>query len=86
MTCLVGKRPYRGSTTWPEEDLMKTVTESPPERKTVDVPTAADMLGISARQAYALIREDRFPVPVLRLGRSVKVPTRPLLDALGVAS
>ncbi len=57
---------------------MATVTKC----KTVDVPTAADMLGISARQAYALIRRGDFPVPVLRLGRSVKVPTRPLLEAL----
>jgi predicted DNA-binding transcriptional regulator AlpA len=53
--------------------------------KTVDVPTAADMLGISSRQAYALIRRDEFPVPTLRLGRRVVVPTRPLLDALGEA-
>ncbi len=52
--------------------------------KTVDVPTAADMLGIPARSAYALIRRGEFPVPVLHLGRKVVVPTRPLLEALGV--
>ncbi len=65
---------------------MATATESPPTCKTVDVPTAADMLGIPHRQAYELIKRGQFPVPALRLGRRIVVPTRPLLDALGVGS
>lgn len=65
--------------------MSKTAKSPPPVKaKTVDVPTAADWLGISKRQAYALIRDGEFPIPTLRLGRRVVVPTRPLLEALGV--
>lgn len=62
-----------------------TKAPPPPEAKTVSVPTAAEWLGISKRQAYALIRDGEFPFPVLRMGRRVVVPTRPLLEALGEA-
>lgn len=64
------------------------VVQAKPKRKstskTLDVPAAAELLGVSSRQAYHLIREGEFPVPVLRLGRRVVVPTAPLLAALGV--
>lgn len=64
---------------------MDTLTNSPPPvKQTVDVPTAAKWLGISSWQAYDLIKRGEFPFPVLRLGRRVVVPTRPLLEALGV--
>lgn len=53
---------------------------------TLTVPEAADMLGISAWQAYELIKRDEFPAPVLRLGRAIRIPRRPLLDILGLPS
>ena len=48
------------------------------DRQTVTVEEAAQALGISRAQAYALIARDAFPVPVIRLGRRVVVPLKPL--------
>lgn len=45
----------------------------------LDVPTAAQLLGISRSVAYQLAADDRLPVPVLRVGRSLRIPTAPLL-------
>ena len=50
----------------------------------VDVPTAAAILGIGRTAAYELVRCDRWPTPVLRLGKLIRVPTAPLLDLVGV--
>ncbi|TQK44463.1 hypothetical protein FBY35_5968 [Streptomyces sp. SLBN-118] len=52
---------------------------------TVNVTTAARALGISAHKAYALIKGGMFPVEVLTLGRTVKVPTASLWGVLGVS-
>ena len=41
----------------------------------VDVVTAAEVLGIGRTVAYELVRTDRFPTPVLRVGRQIKIPT-----------
>ena len=51
----------------------------------VDVPTAAEALGLSRTSAYELIRTGAWPTPVFRLGRLIRVPTAPLLDLLGIA-
>jgi hypothetical protein len=50
----------------------------------VDVPTAARALNVSRAQAYLLIRHDRWPTPVVRMGRLIKIPTAPILDLLGI--
>lgn len=55
-------------------DLPPTLTMGP----------ACDLLGISTWQGYQLVKRDEFPVPVLHLGRAIRVPTRPLLDLLGI--
>src|SRR5258708_13126911 len=49
----------------------------------VDLLTAAGLLAIGRTTGYALARAGRFPVPVLRIGASYKVPTAPLLELLG---
>jgi hypothetical protein len=49
-----------------------------------DVETAGSILGLSRTQAYEAIKRDRFPVPVIRIGRRIVVPTRPLLRLLGI--
>ena len=51
----------------------------------IDVPTAAQVLGIGRAAAYELVRTGRWPTPVLRLGRLIKIPTAPLLQIVGVA-
>lgn len=53
---------------------------------TVDVRTAGRAWGMGRDQAYKLAREGRFPVPVLRLGRSLRVTRAAVLAALGIAS
>lgn len=51
---------------------------------TLSVTEAAEIIGISRGTAYELIREDNFPVAVLRLGRLIRVPTAALLRVLGI--
>ena len=50
---------------------------------TVDIPTAARLLGISRTAAYQLAAKGALPVPVLRLGHRLRVPAAPLLTLLG---
>jgi hypothetical protein len=51
---------------------------------TVDLMTAAQILGIGRTAAYALVRAGRWPTPVVRAGRLIRVPTAPLLQLLGI--
>jgi excisionase family DNA binding protein len=53
---------------------------------TIDVERAASLLGIGRTKAYELARAGRFPVPLLACGRRYRVPSAPLLDALGLSS
>ncbi len=48
----------------------------------LDLPAAATLLGIGRTMAYELVRDDAWPTPIIRLGKLIKVPTRPLLDLL----
>lgn len=57
------------------------LTELPP---TVDIVTAARILGVGRTVAYELVREGTWPTPVLHVGRKIRVPTAPLLVLLGV--
>ncbi len=50
----------------------------------VDVPTAGQAYGLGRRAAYELARCDQFPVPVLRLGRLLRVRRADLLHDLGI--
>jgi len=45
---------------------------------------AAALLGIGRTHAYNLEAAGDFPVPVLHLGRVIRVPTAPLLELLGL--
>lgn len=45
---------------------------------------AAALLGIGRTHAYNLEAAGAFPVPVLHLGRVIRVPTAPLLELLGL--
>lgn len=51
----------------------------------VDVPTAAEALGLGKTAAYELIRCGGWPTPVLRLGKLIRIPTAPLLALLGIS-
>ncbi|HKT00404.1 MAG TPA: DNA-binding protein [Rugosimonospora sp.] len=67
---------------------MSTSVPTPDEVRawpvTVDVPTAGRAFGIGRDEAYRLAREGTFPVPVLRLGRYLRVSRAAVLAALGV--
>lgn len=57
------------------------LTKLPP---TVDIVTAARILGVGRTVAYELVREGTWPTPVIHVGRKIRVPTAPLLGLLGV--
>lgn len=40
--------------------------------------------GVSIGTAYAAIRNDTFPVPVLKVNNRIVVPTKPLISAVGL--
>lgn len=50
----------------------------------VDLVTAARALGIGRTRAFELARRGEFPVKVLRVGATYRVPTAPLLELLGL--
>ena len=45
----------------------------------VDLVTAGKVLGIGRTRAFELARRGEFPVPVLRVGHTYRVPTAALL-------
>lgn len=54
------------------------------DRLTIDLPLACELLGISRSHGYELVRRDKFPVPVMRLGRRVVVPVHAICVKLGI--
>src|SRR5580658_6594163 len=61
------------------------------ERKTtlpasLDLMSAARLLGIGRTCAYGLISRGRWPTPVIRVGRCIRIPTQPLLALLELDS
>jgi excisionase family DNA binding protein len=58
-----------------------TITEAR-ERPTLSVPEAAELLGVSRSAAYEAAK--RGQIPCITIGRSRRVVTAKLLDALGL--
>ena len=50
----------------------------------LDTVEAAELLNITRDHLWALARQGIAPVQPLRLGRSLRWPTRPLLELLGL--
>lgn len=46
------------------------------------VELASDIFGISRSHGYELIRRGEFPVEVLKIGKRLRVPIRPILELL----
>lgn len=61
--------------------VLADATGLPPA---LDLLTAAAWLGIGRTTAYRLAEAGQFPAPVIRAGRSYRVPTAPLLTVLGI--
>jgi excisionase family DNA binding protein len=66
---------------WSEQVTNADLLALPPA---IDIPTAAQVLGVGRSSAYELIRRNEWPTPVLRLGRVIRIPRAPLLALLGV--
>jgi excisionase family DNA binding protein len=49
----------------------------------LDLLEAARLLGVGRTLAYQLVRDGQWPTPVVRMGRLIKIPKKPLLDYLG---
>lgn len=64
--------------------LRMTVEKAQSIPPVVDVPTAAAILGIGRTAAYELIRLGKWPTPVLRLGKLIRIPSAPLLELVKV--
>ncbi len=64
--------------------LQMTVEKAQKIPPVVDVPTAAAILGIGRTAAYELIRLGKWPTPVLRLGKLIRIPSGPLLELIQV--
>ena len=45
----------------------------------IDLVTAAGLLGIGRTLAYALVKDGRWPTPIVRLGNLIRVPSAALL-------
>ena len=54
-------------------------------RQTLTIAEAADALGIDRSTAYALAKDDRLPVPVIRLGRRMVIGRQALARVLDAA-
>ena len=55
-----------------------------PGRLTLTIEEVSVLLGIGRNLAFELAARDELPVPVIRLGRRILVPRKPLLETLGV--
>lgn len=51
---------------------------------TITLKDAAKVLGIGLSTAYTAARNNEFPIPVIKIGGRIVVPTKPLLDLLGL--
>ncbi|NWL13740.1 hypothetical protein DM793_20975 [Paenarthrobacter nitroguajacolicus] len=50
----------------------------------MDLDAACNALGIGTTTGYRLVKADSFPCPVIKLGRSIRVPKTGLLRVLGL--
>src|SRR5262245_30311966 len=83
------KRPGREMTVAEAESAVREARKAAAYRclqaeLTVNVPTAAVLLQLSRAHVYDLIHENAFPVPVIKLGRTFRVPSRALRELLQV--
>lgn len=60
--------------------MTETVDQLAVRAAVVDLPDAARILGIGRTLAYRLVREGAWPTPVVRIGRLIKVPLKPLYE------
>jgi excisionase family DNA binding protein len=57
---------------------------NPADTPMLTLEQAARIMGIGRTTAYTLAKKDALPVPVVRVGSLYRLPTAPLLSALGL--
>ena len=62
-----------------------TITQLRNGPPSVDLMTASAALGLGRTKAYELARRGEFPVAVIRIGTSYRVPVAGLLELLGIS-
>jgi hypothetical protein len=67
----------------PRRLTLRDLQNLPP---TIDIMTAAGVLGIGRTKAYELAREGAFPVRIIRIGDLYRVATADLLRLVGVGN
>ena len=67
----------------PESLRLDQIAELP---VALDVEAAARLLGVSPATAYRMLRTGAFPSTTLRVGNQWRIPTAPLLTALGLST
>ena len=68
------------------DDKPLTVSDALDLPPMIDLVTAARYLGIGRTTAYTLAAKGTLPVPVVRIGTALRVPTTPLLKILGITA
>ena len=66
------------------QDAQRAISDVMPVM--LDVPEAARLLGVGRTLAYDLIRAGRWPTPVIRVGRLIRVPSGPILELLATGA
>jgi predicted DNA-binding transcriptional regulator AlpA len=64
---------------------VPTITQLRNGPPSVGLMTAASVLGIGRTKAYDLAKRGEFPVRVIRIGDSYRMPTAALLELLGIS-
>jgi hypothetical protein len=64
-------------------DEQDTALEDLLNQPTVSLDEAAGILGVGSWAAHKAVTEGTLPVPVIRVGRSIRVPTAPLREKRG---
>jgi len=52
------------------------------QRNVMTAEEAFEYLGVDRTTGYRAIKEGRFPVPIIRVGRTIRVPIEPLMQLL----
>ena len=63
-----------------------TVTQLRNLPATVDLMTAARVLGLGRTKAYELAKHGQFPCRVIRIGDTYRIPAAGLLELLGIST
>ena len=61
---------------------MESNRDSAAPSMVVDLVDVGRMMGIGRTLPYQLVREGRWPTPIIRVGRLIKVPVTPLREYL----